>query len=87
MDIINRCSNAAVQRCLRKRCSENMQQIYRRIPMPKCDFEQRNFIEITLRHRCSPVNLLYIYRTPFPKNNSGWLLLDVYQIGSIFKFH
>ena len=23
---------------LRKRCSENMQQIYRRTPMPKCDF-------------------------------------------------
>ena len=22
----------------RKRCSENMQQIYRRTPMPKCDF-------------------------------------------------
>ena len=22
---------------LRKRCSENMQQIYRRTPMPKCD--------------------------------------------------
>ena len=28
MDIINRCSNAAVQRCFRKRYSENMQQIY-----------------------------------------------------------
>ena len=24
----------------RKRCSENMQQIYRRIPMPKCDFNE-----------------------------------------------
>ena len=24
----------------RKRCSENMQQIYRRIPMPKCDFNK-----------------------------------------------
>ena len=23
---------------LKKRCSENMQQIYRRTPMPKCDF-------------------------------------------------
>ena len=29
---------AALQRCLKKRCSENMQQIYRRAPMPKCDF-------------------------------------------------
>ena len=24
----------------RKRCSENMQEIYRRIPMPKCDFNK-----------------------------------------------
>ena len=25
---------------LKKRCSENMQQIYRRKPMPKCDFNK-----------------------------------------------
>ena len=25
---------------LEKRCSENMQQIYRRTPMPKCDFKK-----------------------------------------------
>ena len=36
-----------------------------------------NFIEITLRHGCSPVNLLHIFRTPLPRNNSGWLLLNV----------
>ena len=29
---------------------------------------QSNFIEITLRHGCSPVNLLHIFRTPFYKN-------------------
>ena len=34
-----------------------------------------NFLEITLRHGCSPVNLLHIFRTPFLKNISGWLLL------------
>ena len=34
-----------------------------------------NFIEITLQRGCFPVNLQYIFRTPFPKNNSGWLLL------------
>ena len=34
-----------------------------------------NFVEITLRDGCSPVNLLHIFRTPFPKNTSGWLLL------------
>ena len=36
---------------------------------------QSNFIEITLRHRCSPVNLLYIFRTLFFKNISGGVLL------------
>ena len=55
----------------RKRCSENMQQIYRRTPMPKCDFNK----EVTLRHGCSPANLLHIFRTLFPRNTSGWLLL------------
>ena len=28
---------------------------------------QKNFIEITFRHRCSPVNLLHIFRKPFYK--------------------
>ena len=45
----------------RKRCSENMQQIYK----------------ITLRHGCSPVNLWHIFRTPFLKNASGRLLIVV----------
>ena len=34
-----------------------------------------NFIEIALQHGCPPVNLVYIFRTPFPRNTSGWLLL------------
>ena len=34
-----------------------------------------NFIEIALSHGCSPVNLLHIFRTPFPKNTPGWLFL------------
>ena len=34
-----------------------------------------NFIEITLSHACSHVNLLEIFRTRFSKNSSGWLLL------------
>ena len=33
---------------------------------------ESNFIEITLRHGCSPVNLSYIFRTPFLKNVSGF---------------
>ena len=35
-----------------------------------------NFIEITLWHGCSPVNMLHIFRTPFPKNTSIELLLN-----------
>ena len=34
-----------------------------------------NFIEISLQHECSPVNLLHIFRTPFLKNTSGRLLM------------
>ena len=36
---------------------------------------QSNFIEITLQHGCSAVNLLHFLKTSFPKNTSGWLLL------------
>ena len=31
--------------------------------------------KIALRHGCSPVNLLHIFRRPFPRKASGWLLL------------
>ena len=34
-----------------------------------------SFIEITFWHGCSPVNLLHIFRTPFSKDTSEWLLL------------
>ena len=50
----------------RKRCSKNMQQMYRWHPWVN-----------TLRHGCSPVNLLHIFGTPFPKNTSGRLILIV----------
>ena len=36
--------------------------------------ELSNFIEITLRHGCSSVNLLHIFRKPY---SSGWLLLNI----------
>ena len=45
---------------IEKRWSENM---------------HSNFIKIVLRHGCSPVNLLHIFRTSFFKSNSGRLLL------------
>ena len=40
------------------------------------------FIEITLRHGCSLVNLLHISRTPFYMNTYGWLL----QFFPVVKF-
>ena len=39
-----------------------------------------NLIEIALRHGCSPVNFLHSFRTPFPRNTSGWLLLAIINI-------
>ena len=64
---------------LKKSCSENMQQIYRKTPLLKCDFNKvaLHFIEIVLQHGYFPVNLLHIFRTPFLKNTSGLLLLDI----------
>ena len=44
-----------------------------------------NFIEIALRHGCSPVNLLHIFRTPFTKNTSRWLLLIILTMASFVK--
>ena len=49
--------------------------------MPKCDFNKvrSNFVEITLRHGCSPVNLLHIFITSFPKNTFEELDLKGFQ--------
>ena len=50
--------------------------------MPKCALNksQSNFTKIKFRHECSPVNLLHIFRTPFSKTTSGWLLLEKLDI-------
>ena len=40
---------------------------------------QSNFIDIALRHGCSPVNLLFISRILFPESTSGGLLLEPHQ--------
>ena len=47
---------------IRERCFENMKQIYRRTPMPKCDFNK--------------VAKQHIFRTLFLKNTSEWLHLE-----------
>ena len=46
---------------------------------------QSNFIEIILRHRCSPVNLLDICRTPTLKNMSEELLLWLKMIDVVYN--
>ena len=63
----------------RERCSENMQQIYGKHPCRSVISTKLlwNFIEITLRHGCFPVNLLHIFRTSFLKNTPGWIFLLV----------
>ena len=38
---------------------------------------QSNFIYITIRYGCSPVNWLHVFRIPFPENTSGGLLLNM----------
>ena len=47
---------------------------------------QSSFIEIALRHGCSSVNLLHIFKTPFPKNTSGWLLLTRTSLSCMYIF-
>ena len=44
-----------------------------------------NFIRITLRLGCSPVNLLHIFRISFPNNTSEGLLLSTPVIKDNFK--
>ena len=48
--------------------------------MPKGDLIKVacNFIKVTLRHGCSPINWLHIFMTTFPRNTSEWLLLKLW---------
>ena len=65
-----------------------MQEIYMKTLMLKYDFCDFNFIEIALPHECSPVKLLYVYKTPFLKNTVRGLLLQLfpqYSIAAIVK--
>ena len=54
------------------------EQITTRSSRPEVFWEKvaSNFIEITLRYGCSVVNLLHIFRTPFPTNTYRVLLLN-----------
>ena len=64
---------------LRKRCSENMQQIYRRTPMPKCDINKlalQLFWNRTSAWLFSCKFAAYLQNT-FPKNIWEQLLLNI----------
>ena len=63
---------------LKRRCSENIRQIYKRTHSCRSVISVKflHFIEITLRHGRSTVNLLHVRRVSFTKITSGWLLLD-----------
>ena len=54
-----------------KRCSENMQKVFR-ISILKCDFNK--VAETALRHECSTLNFMRIFRTRFPKTPRRLLL-------------
>ena len=61
----------------RKRYSEYMQQIFRRTPMPKFDFNKSSQ-QLYWNHTSAWVfssNLLHVFRKPFTNNNSKRLLL------------
>ena len=66
----------------RKRCSKNMQQIYRRTSMPKCDFN-KVALQFYWNHTSAWVFSCKFaayfqnnfFRTPFRKNTSGGLFL------------
>ena len=58
---------------LEKMCSENVQQIYRRKPMPKCDFNKvaKQLYQNRTSAWVSPVNLLHISEHLFPGTPLG----------------
>ena len=65
-------TEAALQRCSWEKvfwkCTANL---------PQNTHAKVWFEDSCLRYGCSPVNLLHIFRTPFPKNITGGLLLII----------
>ena len=67
----------AIPETAAQRCSDNMQQNYRRTPMAKSDFN-RVAKQLYGNHTSALVfscKFAASCRTPFRKNTSGWLLL------------
>ena len=69
------CSKLTIKAPNQERYSRNIQTVYRRTSIQKCDFK---FIEITLLHVYSSRNMLHICsRTPFLETIYGELLLYI----------
>ena len=68
-----------------KKYSEDMQQVYWIYPCRSAiSIKLRsNFFKIAVWHGCSPVKVLHVFRTPFPKNTSGGLLLNLIPSNAI----
>ena len=65
-------------------CSANMQEIYRRAPMQKCDFSKA--AKQLFLHGCSPVNFRHISRTAVFTNTYGELLqIFIQRFSHIFN--
>ena len=64
---------------LKKRCSKNVQQIYKTTPTPKGDFKKvaKQLYRNDTSTWMFSLNLLYIFRTLFSKNTPGRLLLYI----------
>ena len=70
-------------------CLTHQKQPWRSVLMKSCPENMRvavQLIEITLRHGCSPVNLLHCFWALFPKNASGGLLLTLHALRTLFDF-
>ena len=81
---------------LRKRCSKNMQQIYRRTPMPKCDFKvtfQNTFPQEHIRTAASEycwtlcIELLTIFAKKFYREDPKYVStrIESYQFLKYLK--
>ena len=51
------------------------------------DFCKATLIKIPLHHGCSPVNLLYVFRTFVQNTFSGWLFLETPHQKFLHEFH
>ena len=81
LTLINPRSEAAVQRCFYEKVfwkyTANLQENTHATVQFNKDAKQ-HYWNRTSAWVCPPVNLQHIFRTPFPKNTFGWLLLKIY---------